>query len=299
MPAPVIESAPAKLNLFLHVTGKREDHYHLLESLVVFTDFGDTLEMHDAAALTLDIAGPYAAALAAAEGNLIVKAAEALRRHSGCRRGARIVLHKRIPLSAGLGGGSADAAAALRGLTRLWDLGIDNEALHQLAASLGSDVPVCLRGQPAVMRGVGEQLSPMDIEAPAWVVLANPDFPLATADVYRRFTGPFSVPAVLPSRIDGFDALLAAIAAGRNDLQVPAVALQPAIKEMLAAITATPRCRLSRMAGSGATCFGLFADADDAARAVQQLRRDHPQWWLCETRVKNKRPLPDWKRASA
>lgn len=283
----VTESAPAKLNLFLHVTGKRADGYHLLESLAAFTAFGDTLELYPSDALSLDIVGPFAGALRhAAQQNLIMKAATALRTHTGCTRGARMVLHKRIPVSAGLGGGSSDAAAALRGLAVLWKLSVTQELMQALALSLGSDVPACIAARPAIMCGIGDKLIPLEWDVPAWAVLVNPYLPLATPDVFRHFSAPFDAPLEIPARIGSFDALMELLSGTRNALETPAIRLQPMVAEILDILAPLPHCRMARMSGSGATCFGLFESAPAADAAVRRLQQSHPGWWAMAAAIR-------------
>lgn len=283
----VVEAAPAKINLFLHVTGKRADGYHLLESLVAFADFGDTLEIYPSDALALDIVGPFKDTLRhAPENNIVIKAATALRVHSGCMRGARMILQKNIPVGAGLGGGSADAAAALRGLQALWNISASPDLLRVLALSLGSDVPVCLESATAIMRGVGEKLSPVAWNVPAALLLINPRLPLATPDVFRRFDASFSAAMDLPSHIDSFADLMEILSRTHNALEAPAISLRPVIAEMLAALRSAPDCALARMSGSGATCFGLFESLPAAQAAAHQLQRHHPSWWVTAAALK-------------
>jgi 4-diphosphocytidyl-2-C-methyl-D-erythritol kinase len=288
------EFAPAKVNLFLHVTGRRADGYHLLDSLAVFCPVGDRLHATPAEQLSLTVEGPFGAALAGETDNLVLRAARAL---SGVA-GARIVLEKHLPVASGIGGGSADAAAALRLLTRLWDLPLaappgapapapalapalaasaPPAALLQIALTLGADVPVCLASRPARMGGVGEALSPAPALPPAGMVLVNPGAALATAVVFRARTAAFSPPAELPTSWADAPAMAADLAKLRNDLQPSAITLLPLIGTVLAALTAVPGCLLARMSGSGATCFGLFPDAPTAEAAARALAR--PGWW--------------------
>lgn len=271
------EAAPAKVNLFLHVVGRREDGYHLLDSLAVFPAAGDVLRATAADDLTLEVEGPFAAGLAAEADNLVLRAGRALAELAGIAPRARLVLVKNLPVASGIGGGSADAAAALRLLARLWGITVPEADLRALALRLGADVPVCLAApRPARMGGVGEMLA----EAPGLpafgMVLVNPGVAVSTPAVFRARTGPFSAPAALPDRWPDAAALARDLAALGNDLEPPAVALQPVIGDVLATLRATPGCLLARMSGSGATCFGLFGDA--AAAAAADLRR--PDWWI-------------------
>ncbi|MBW8271037.1 4-(cytidine 5'-diphospho)-2-C-methyl-D-erythritol kinase [Caldovatus sp. SYSU G05006] len=284
---PVREAAPAKVNLFLHVLGRRaEDGYHRLDSLAVFAAAADTLEAApaapDGAGLRLALDGPEAAALAGEdpERNLALRAARALAREAGIAApAAALRLTKALPVASGIGGGSADAAAALRALDRLWGLGwARTPRLAAVAARLGADVPACLAARPVRMGGIGEVLAPAPpLPARLGLVLANPRLPLATPAVFAARTGAFSAPAVLPETGWREAAALARdLAALRNDLEPAAIALCPPVAEVLAALRALPGCLLARMSGSGATCFALMPDAAAAAAAVARLPS---AWW--------------------
>ena len=271
------EPAPAKVNLFLHVTGRRADGYHLLDSLAVFGPAADFLEATRAAALTLSVEGPFGAALAGESDNLVLRAARALADAAGVApRAAALRLAKRLPVASGIGGGSADAAAALRLLDRFWGLGFGADRLAALAAGLGADVPVCVRSRPARMAGVGGELSPAPVLPGCGLLLANPGVALETPAVFRARTGAFSEPAELPERWPDAAAMARDLGSLRNDLEPPAIALCPPVGEALATLRALPGCLLARMSGSGATCFGLFADAAAARRASESLPA---AWW--------------------
>jgi 4-diphosphocytidyl-2-C-methyl-D-erythritol kinase len=279
------EAAPAKLNLDLLVTGRRADGYHELDSLVVFADLGDVLAFAPAATLALEPAGPFAAELPAGEENIVLRAALRLAGQAGTAPGARITLDKRLPVAAGIGGGSADAAAALRGLRRLWGLKLGDAALGELGLGLGADVPVCLRGAPTRMRGIGERLEPLPGLPPLDLVLVNPRRPLATAAVFgalrlERFSRRAEDPWPAPGRA----ALVARLARSRNDLEAPARALLPTIGEALALLAANPACALARMSGSGPTCFGIFPDAAAAQEAAARIAAVRPGWWVAPCR---------------
>jgi len=289
-PETVVESAPAKLNLYLHVVGRRTDGYHLLDSLVAFAECGDVLQARPAPALSLSVDGPFAAALAAEPDNLVLKAARAL---SGAapgagdtaNRGAAIALTKNLPVASGIGGGSADAAAALRALRRLWRSAITAPALADIAYELGADVPVCLRGAPTFVGGVGEVIDAAPALPPAGLVLVNPRIPLPTPKVFAARSGPFSAAqrfAVAPRDAAELAALLAT---RHNDLEAAAVSIVPTISTVLEALAASPGCRLARMSGSGATCFGLYDNAVIAAAAGEWLRRRDARWWIEPTRL--------------
>lgn len=274
--------APAKVNLYLHVTGKRADGYHLLDSLVVFAGVGDTLDFEPAATLSLVLAGPSAAALAAeaADDNIVLRAARLLAAETGVTAGARVTLTKRLPVAAGIGGGSADAAAALRGLAQLWGVTLAEDRLRALGLRLGADVPVCLAGRPAAMAGVGERLDAVPPLPAAWLVLVNPRRPLSTPQVFKARTGDFSAAQPLTEAPADARALAVALAARRNDLTQAAITQEPVVADMLARIAAQPDCLLARMSGSGATCFGLFATAATAETAAATLTQAHPGWWV-------------------
>jgi 4-diphosphocytidyl-2-C-methyl-D-erythritol kinase len=270
----ISEFAPAKVNLYLHVIGRRADGYHLLDSLAVFPVVGDVLRAAPAEHLSLAIGGPFGATLADEADNLVLRAARALAARVTPAAGARLELDKHLPVASGIGGGSADAAAALRLLCRLWDVTPD---LSSIAEALGADVPVCLASRPARMAGVGERIAAAPELPACGIALVHPGVSLATAEVFRARTGEFSEPVDLPARWDDAVAMAADLTRLRNDLAPPAIALRPVIGEVLAALVATNGCLLARMSGSGATCFGLFPDAAAAAAAAGALAR--PGWW--------------------
>jgi 4-diphosphocytidyl-2-C-methyl-D-erythritol kinase len=283
-PAQLAEPAPAKVNLTLRVLGRRPDGYHDLESLVAFARVGDRLDFTPGGALALAVRGPFAAAAGNLADNLVLKAARALARVAdGLELGAFHLL-KELPVAAGLGGGSADAAAALRLIARANALAADDPRLFAAARATGADVPVCLDPRPRVMRGVGEVLSaPLDLP-PLPAVLVNPGVPLATKDVFAAYAGLASPSAAAfaaaARRFASADAALDALAGGTNDLQPAAIALCPQVAAALAALAATPGCRLARMSGSGATCFGLYASEQAAAAAAHALAAAHGGWWV-------------------
>ena len=273
--------APAKINLWLHVTGRRPDGYRELDSLVAFADIGDRLTAAPAAGLSLSVTGPFADALGDGAGNLVVKAARAMAEHCGIPANAALHLEKILPVAAGIGGGSADAAAALRLCARLWQADIGADELARLALGLGADVPACLAGRTVRMRGIGERLAPLDPAPPAApAVLVNPGVPVSTGQVFDALAEPFSPPAR-----DRDGELAARAAANRNDLEAPAIALAPEIAQVLAALRAAPGLRLARMSGSGATCFGLFGGDAEAAAAARAIAAAHPAWWAAACQI--------------
>lgn len=267
--------ARAKINLALHVTGRRGDGYHLLDSLVAFADFGDVIRVEPAESLSLTITGPMGQGLSAGPDNLVLKAAHAL----GQGRGASITLDKRLPIASGIGGGSADAAATLQALSILWGCALPGP---EAVLALGADVPVCLAGQSARMSGIGEHIQPLALPA-AFVVLANPGFALGTADVFRALIRRDNPALPEPAGLTDAAALAAYLKTCRNDLEPPALALAPAIGNVIAALGAQTGCLLARMSGSGATCFGLFASAEQAAAAASALATAEPGWWVQAT----------------
>jgi 4-diphosphocytidyl-2-C-methyl-D-erythritol kinase len=279
--------APAKVNLTLHVLGRRADGYHELESLVVFADAGDRLSFTPGATLDLAVTGPTAGAAGASSDNLVLKAARALsERVDGLRLG-HFILEKHLPVAAGLGGGSSDAAAALRLLARHNGLSLDDARLHAAATATGADVPVCIAPRARTMRGIGEILS-ADLPLPELpAVLVNPGVAVPTRDVFTRLAAPPLT--AQPARTDhvpaveDLDAVVSALGRCRNDLEAPAVALQPVIADVLARLRGADDCRLARMSGSGATCFGLFGSVRTAHDAAQALQAAHPAWWVRAT----------------
>jgi 4-diphosphocytidyl-2-C-methyl-D-erythritol kinase len=272
-----VEVAPAKVNLYLHVLGRRPDGYHFLDSVAVFAGVADVLRAMQGEELSLTVGGPFATALAQEPDNLVLRAARALGEAACVPAGARLVLEKHLPVASGMGGGSADAAAALRLLTRVWGLKLDQGRVRAVAARLGADVTVCLDSCVARMGGVGEVLS----EAPAiprcGMLLVNPGIEVPTPLVFRARQGDYSRPADLPALWADPAAMADGLARCANDLEPPAVALWPVIGEVLAALRRLPGCLLARMSGSGATCFALFADPAAAMAAVPRLRESG--WW--------------------
>ncbi|WP_375270514.1 4-(cytidine 5'-diphospho)-2-C-methyl-D-erythritol kinase [Sphingomonas sp.] len=274
----IVERAPAKLNLALHVRRRRDDGYHDLETLFVFARDGDTVGVA-VGAPSLTITGPFAAGLDAGPDNLVARAEQAFRARYAIAARHRITLDKHLPVASGIGGGSADAAATLRALARLHGTPLDDSRLVEIAAALGADVPACLLGRAAFGHGKGDALTLIDGLGDMPALLVNPGVGVSTAAVFARW-----------DRVDrgalGEGETLARALAGRNDLQPPAEQLAPVIADLLALLAQQPGVRLSRMSGSGATCFALFDHAaarDAAARAVAAA---HPSWWRLETVIR-------------
>ncbi len=272
----IVEAAPAKLNLSLQVVGRRADGYHLLDGLVAFADIGDVVTAEAADAIHLTIEGPFAAGLSAGPDNLVRRAAAALAPPS---RGAALRLVKNLPVASGIGGGSADAAAALRALRLLWGIDLLPSQLHAIAARLGADVPMCLASQPCWIGGIGDILDPLPELPEAGLILANPGIPLATPTVFKRRSGGFSVPKrfeIPPTAA----ALAQSLAATDNDLTDAAEACVPEIAALRRHLGSLPGALLSRMSGSGATCFALFASRAAAQAALAPLKAAIPAgWW--------------------
>lgn len=289
----ITEAAPAKLNLYLHVTGKRADGFHELDSLVAFTDLGDalTLEVADGDTdLSLSISGPFAAALAGEDpaDNLVTRAARRLADALGRRASGRIALTKNLPVASGIGGGSADAAACLRALARLWGLPANAPLLFEVAAGLGADIPVCVVGESRHFGGVGDQLAPAPALPDCPVLLVNPNVPVPTPAVFRaRGPAPFSAPARLTDAPTSVAALADALRARGNDLTAPALTVAPVIAAVLSALETTDGCLLARLSGSGATCFALYPTSAEAEAAEAAIRAVQPGWWARATRLRN------------
>ena len=277
----IVELAPAKINLALHVTGQRSDGYHLIESIVVFAQAGDRLTFRKAPADGFSVEGPFAGALSEENDNLVLRARDALREAVSTTPPVSILLEKNLPVSAGIGGGSADAAACLRGLRRLWSLPLSDEDLAAIAIGLGADVPMCLWSQPLVAKGIGDIIEPVAALPAMPMVLVNPSLPVSTPDVFRQLMQKNNKGIALPPAETAED-WIAALQALRNDLQAPAEVLLPAISDCRSALAGSGTS-LVRMSGSGATCFGLFADGQKAAAATETIRTDHPSWYACAT----------------
>ncbi len=281
--------APAKINLTLHVLGRRADGYHALESLVAFASAGDDLHLVPGPGLSLQVSGPTAALAGSDADNLVLKAARLLaQRVEGLKVGA-FHLVKRLPVAAGIGGGSSDAAAALRLLAQLNDLPLSHPAIRDAARLTGADVPVCLEPCARMMRGIGEELGPALPLPPFFSVLVNPRIPVETPAVFKALglqrgqsLQGMSHPA---ADANSFDGVLRILKDSRNDLQLPALKVQPVIAEALDLVARTEACRLVRMSGSGATVFGLYDDAEAAERAARFVMIHRPEWWIEATEL--------------
>ncbi len=278
--SPILELAPAKINFALHVTGRRENGYHDLDMLVAFADgIGDRLTVDPSPTDSFAITGPMAVHLAADGDNLVTRARDGFRTLTGWAEPVAITLEKQLPVASGIGGGSADAAATLRALCRL--SGHDPAALADLALSLGADVPMCLLGQPAHISGIGETIRPVALGHRYGLLLVNPGVAVSTPSVFRaleRRDNPRLPDLPTGLAADAFAAFLAT--STRNDLEAPARQLAPVIGDVLAELGTLAGTRLARMSGSGATCFGLFDDAENAEAAAAGIQVRHPDWWV-------------------
>lgn len=287
----ITENAPAKINLYLHVVGRRPNGYHELDSLTMFADVGDRVTVEEGrpgSGPSLNVVGPFAGALANDDpaDNLVTRAVRLFAEILGDgETDVRITLEKNLPVASGIGGGSADAAATLRALARSLEVAIDDPTTLARSAELGADVPVCLVSRAMYFGGIGEilDLAPSlpDLDA----VLVNPGVPVPTPAVFKVRSGPFSKVERLSVPPADVFAFVRALAERRNDLTTPAILVAPIIEETLARIAATEGCLLSRLSGSGATCFGLFPDAISAEAAARSLARENPGWWIRATRL--------------
>ena len=287
MPQPLATRAPAKINLTLHVLGRRADGYHELESLVVFAGTGDDLRLEPGRTLSLEVTGPTASLAGGGADNLVLKAARLLMERVDGLRVGTFHLTKRLPVAAGIGGGSSDAAAALRLLARLNDLPMSRPGRREAARLTGADVPVCLEPRARMMRGVGEELGPSLSLPRLFAVLVNPRVPVETPAVFKALglqPGQDLERAKHPP-VQAGD-LLEVLRTARNDLEPPALKVQPLIGEALDLVAGTGGCRLARMSGSGATVFGLYDDCRTAAEASKQIGRARPDWWVKATSLR-------------
>ncbi|MBD9371243.1 4-(cytidine 5'-diphospho)-2-C-methyl-D-erythritol kinase [Rhizobium sp. ARZ01] len=283
------ESAPAKINLALHVVGQRADGYHLLDMLVTFTRFGDRIGIASGDVDQFTVSGRFAQQLdasGAAEDNLVLRARDLLRaalRRNGVSTGpAHLHLEKNLPVASGIGGGSADAAATLRGLLRHWQASLPANELNDLGLQLGADVPMCLAGRPLIARGIGEEITQLE-ELPAFpIVLVNPLVGVSTPDIFRRLATKDNPSLGLRGAVTGRSGWLAALEGMRNDLEDPARTVCPQIDAARAELARTD-AQLVRMSGSGATCFGLYETIDAAQRAAEALKKSRPDWFIVAT----------------
>jgi 4-diphosphocytidyl-2-C-methyl-D-erythritol kinase len=286
----LLEEGRAKVNLTLRVVGRRVDGYHDLESVVAFADCADRLTLTPGPELSLQTTGPLGSACGETSDNLVLKAARLLGEAIPGLKAGTFVLEKILPVAAGIGGGSADAAAALRLLARLNNLSFDDERLREVALTTGADVPVCLSSRACDMTGVGDNLRPLSPpKMPC--VLVNPCVPVATKDVFAALglrhgellvgvTDVMMQASPWPEEGGSLEEWVEALAAGTNDLEAPATKIQPLIGEVISSLNATNGAWLTRMSGSGATCFALYENTAEAKRAADKISKEHPEWWV-------------------
>ena len=279
-PEGIVIDAPAKLNLYLHVTGLRDDGYHELESLVAFANVCDSIRARPAQDLTLAVRGPFAERLILDDNNLVLRAARALQNAANIEEGAQLTLTKNLPVASGIGGGSANAAATIRALVRLWDVQPSNLDFSALALSLGADVPVCLYGRVAFMSGIGEKIQPAPQIPPAYLVIVNPGITVSTPAVFKARKGPYSEPVKKTHESDSLPDFTRQLASRCNDLTAPAIAMAPVIGRVLSSLDSAKDCLIARMSGSGATCFGIFEMESQAKKAASRIEMMHPGWWI-------------------
>ena len=281
-------AAPAKVNLYLRVLGRRNDGYHLIDSVIAFAVEADVLTVTPDEEIGLEIDGPFAAALDNGSNNLVLRAARALSENAKVPDGAAIRLTKNLPIAAGIGGGSADAAATLRLLAQHWLLDMDRTVFERIALSLGADVPACLDGKTLRAAGIGELLEAAPALPPMEIVLVNNGRPVNTASVFSAHAGTFSEPAPAPLRFDDAASVARWYGALGNDLLDPACRIEPSIGDVLAALEAEYGCLLARLSGSGSTCFAIFETTGAASAAASRLSAAHPDWWIRASRFRDR-----------
>lgn len=276
----MLAKAFAKINFYLHVTGKRPDGYHLLDSLMAPVDLHDVIEISSSSEISLNVEGEFASLSGNIEDNIILKAARLLSEKANVKHGVAIKLQKNIPAGAGLGGGSADAATILKMLNKFWQINYDDDILAQIGLQLGADVPFCLFGKAAFMSGIGEIIK----DAPALpsmnILLVNPRIILNTANVFRYKPFSFKDMAIAPDKFNNLDDFIKFLETTRNCLQANAIEMVPQIADILAEINRQDGVLLARMSGSGATCFGIFVTQEQKVHAMINIRQNHPEWYL-------------------
>ena len=272
-------TAHAKVNLTLHVVGQRANGYHELQSLVCLTEFGDQIHLSPAADFSFQVIGPYASGIPVDESNLVVQAAKFMAQKHSKSLDCQIILEKNLPMASGIGGGSSDAAAVMRALSQYFSVPLPN--VDELM-TLGADIPVCMTTGLTLMEGAGEDVTQLSA-APNWgVVLVNPNVGVSTPAVFNALNSKRNLPMqdVAENCVD-----IAWLGDQRNDLEPPAMAMVPEVGAVVGAISAAPHCHMARMSGSGATCFGVFADIKHANAAAERLQRAHPDWWVVSTKI--------------
>lgn len=283
--------APAKINLFLHVIGRRCDGFHLLDSLIVFADYGDYLEISQSEEIELAVHGPFSRDLPNNENNLVFRAAHLLVEAFDIKAGVTIRLKKNLPVASGIGGGSADAAACLTLLRDFWNINCDDEAITRIASRLGSDVPACLAGSAIRMENVGNSVQTVSGVPRFWAILVNPGVKLLTSEVFGNFGRDYKEETSISSYHYSFSNFIDYLSSLNNDLEHVACALQPSIRDVLESLTRLEGCVLARMSGSGATCFGIFSDLNAAKTGVELLSGQNRNWWIKEVRLMGSREI--------
>nr|WP_276515118.1 4-(cytidine 5'-diphospho)-2-C-methyl-D-erythritol kinase [Pseudemcibacter aquimaris] len=280
--------APAKINLDLLITGRREDGYHLLDSLVVFTEFGDELYIEKSDSLSLDITGPFSNGLTVNEDNLVLRAAKLIAEEAKIQPNFKFHLVKNLPVSSGIGGGSSDAAAAIKLIIELFNLEISDERLNEIGLKLGADIPVCLLGQTSHMSGIGEKLVPFDIKDDLYLLLVNPSISVSTPEIFKEYkieNHEFDKERHFSKNEVHLPFILDALNNSHNSLQSAAVSKKSVIQDVISAIDTTEGLLLSRMSGSGATCFGIYSSEKDCHNAYELIIKEKNNWWVKSTKV--------------
>ena len=278
--------APAKINLYLHVLNKLDTGYHTLDSLVIFSDFSDQVDVWPSNQIELEIKGPFATALTNGSQNIVLRAAKELQAYLGVSFGAKIVLNKKIPVAAGLGGGSSDAAATIKALLKLWRVDFEKRDISVMALELGADVPVCLFSQPSFVGGVGEKIYPILSFPPVHIVLINPRIEVPTGQIFSNYKGPFNQSArfeIAPKTAEELVRFLKD--KGSNDLVKPAIEIAPEIEMALNFLNSDVNCKFANMSGSGATCFGIYLNFFHANEAFKKCKKAYPNWWAVSTKL--------------
>lgn len=278
-------TAPAKVNLYLHVVGKRPDGYHLLDSLFAFTEFGDSLSVSEDETLSLEITGPFARNLPVSKENIVIQAAEKLAEALGIEPKAKIILEKNLPVASGIGGGSSDAAAALKALTQLWAKPLPENALYSLALSLGADVPACLSAKAVQVSGIGEVIQQAPPLPESFILLVNPNRPVSTPAVFQKRSGNFSAADPLTKAPENMKEFIFQLGQRRNDLANAARLVEPAVDNVLKELENSGKALISRMSGSGGTCFALFDDQQGMEAYASFLKKKYPDWWIQSTKL--------------
>ncbi len=284
----ITKKANAKINLYLHVVGKLENGFHALDSLVVFADVGDNITVNETPnnnEISLKVSGPFGSDVPTDDSNLVIKAAKLLKHTHNVQMGAEILLEKNLPVSSGIGGGSADAGAVVHALSNLWGLKAPALDLKTISQKLGADVPVCFNGKNVFMSGIGEILIPAPKLPECWLVLANSGVKISTPDVFKNRVSEFSIPAQFEEAPKDAARLVEIIADRGNDLFASALGIQPEIGKVIEALQGLDGALLARMSGSGATCYGIFAGEKEALAGAQRLSQSNPKWWITAAKM--------------